>query len=82
MIYRSTFVLIAGLYLIAAASPVPNFIIISQLALAGERHRACLVAAGITVGSTLWASSAMSGLAAILLHLSWLSFVQQHALAW
>jgi LysE type translocator len=74
MIYLSTFFLIGGLYLIAAASPGPNFFIISQLSLAGERHRACLVAAGITAGSTLWASSAMAGLAALLLHLSWLSF--------
>ena len=74
MSYLSTFFLIGGLYLIAAASPGPNFFIISQLSLAGERHRACLVAAGITAGSTLWASSAMAGLAALLLHLSWLSF--------
>jgi threonine efflux protein len=74
MIYLSTFVLIGGLYLIAAASPGPNFFIIRQLALAGERHRACLVAAGITAGSTLWASSAMAGLAALLLHVRWLSF--------
>jgi threonine efflux protein len=74
MSYLSTFFLIGGLYLIAAASPGPNFFIISQLSLAGERHRAGLVAAGITAGSTLWALSAMAGLAALLLHLSWLSF--------
>jgi threonine efflux protein len=73
MTYLSTFVLTGGLYLLAAASPGPNFFIISQLSLAGARHRACLVAAGITAGSTLWASSAMAGLAALLLHLSWLS---------
>jgi threonine efflux protein len=79
MSYISTFILIGGLYLIAAASPGPNFFIISQLSLAGERHRACLVAAGITAGSTLWASFAKVGLAALLLHLSWLSFVLQLA---
>jgi threonine efflux protein len=73
--YISTFILIGGLYLIAAASPGPNFFIISQLSLAGERHRTCWVAAGITAGSTLWASSAMAGLAALLLHVSWLSLV-------
>jgi threonine efflux protein len=85
MTYISTFSLIGGLYMIAAASPGPNFFIISQLSLAGERHRACLVAAGITAGSTLWASSAMVGLAA-LLHVSWLSLVLRLAgaayLAW
>jgi len=63
MIYLSTLFLIGGLYLVAAASPGPNFFIISQLALAGARQRACVVAAGITAGSTLWASSAMAGLA-------------------
>jgi threonine efflux protein len=86
MSYISTFILIGGLYLIAAASPGPNFFIISQLSLAGERQRACLVAAGITAGSTLWASSAMAGLAALLLHVSWLSLVLRLAgaayLAW
>jgi threonine efflux protein len=75
MISLSTFVLIGGLYLIAAASPGPNFFIISQLALAGERHRAYVVAAGITAGSTLWAASAMAGLAALLLHGRWLLVV-------
>jgi threonine efflux protein len=53
MSYISTFILIGGLYLIAAASPGPNIFIISQLPLAGERQRACLVAAGITAGSTV-----------------------------
>jgi threonine efflux protein len=75
MICLSSFVLIGGLYLVAAASSSQNFFIISQLSLAGDRHRACLVAAGITAGSTLWASSAMAGLAALLLHVSWLSLV-------
>jgi threonine efflux protein len=75
MSYVSTFILIAGLYLVAAASPGPNFFIISQLSPAGERQRAYLVAAGITAGSTLWASSAMAGLAALLLHVRWLSLV-------
>jgi threonine/homoserine/homoserine lactone efflux protein len=75
MICLSSFVLIGGLYLVAAASSSQNFFIISQLSLAGDRHRACLVAAGITAGSTLWASSAMAGLEALLLHVSWLSLV-------
>jgi threonine/homoserine/homoserine lactone efflux protein len=75
MIYLSTLCLIGGLYLVAAASPGPNFFIICQLALAGARHRACVVAAGITAGSTLWAASAMAGLATLLLHVSWLSLV-------
>jgi threonine efflux protein len=75
MIYLSTLFLIGGLYLVAAASPGPNFFIISQLALAGARQRACVVVAGITAGSTLWASSAMAGLAVLLLHMSWLSLV-------
>jgi threonine efflux protein len=86
MSYISPFIIIGGLYLIAVPNPGPNFFIISQLSLAGARHRACLVAADITAGSTLWASSAMAGLAALLLHLRWLSLVLKLAgaayLAW
>ena len=73
MPYASTLLLIAGLYLIAAASPGPNFFIISQLALEGNRRKARSVAAGIAAGSTLWAASAIIGLAAVLSHFSHLA---------
>ncbi|WP_119460349.1 LysE family transporter [Rhodospirillaceae bacterium SYSU D60014] len=71
-IYLSTLLAICGLYLLAAASPGPNFFIISQLSLSGRRRLAILVALGIAVGSTTWATLAMLGVAALLAQLDWL----------
>lgn len=66
MSYTTSILLIAGLYLLAAASPGPNFFIISQLALNGRQDQARRVAIGITVGSTAWATAAVAGLSALL----------------
>lgn len=68
MAYASTYLLIASLYLLAAASPGPNFFIISQLAMHGDRATALRVTAGIVIGSAVWVSAAAAGLAALLLH--------------
>jgi threonine/homoserine/homoserine lactone efflux protein len=63
---------IAGLYLIAVASPGPNFFVITQLSLSGQRRRAILAACGIAAGSVIWALLAMCGLAALLAKADWL----------
>ena len=68
MAYASTYLLIASLYLLAAASPGPNFFIISQLALNGDRATALRVTTGIVIGSAVWVSAAAAGLATLLLH--------------
>ena len=66
MDYTTSFLLLGSLYLLAAASPGPNFFIISQLALNGRIRQARRVAIGIAVGSTVWAIAAVLGLAAML----------------
>jgi threonine efflux protein len=66
MSYTRSFLLIASLYFLAAASPGPNFFIISQWALNGRQSQARRVAIGITVGSTVWATGAVAGLSALL----------------
>lgn len=68
MPYASTYLLIASLYLLAAASPGPNFFIISQLALNGDRATALRVTTGIVIGSAVWVSAAAAGLATLMLH--------------
>lgn len=68
MAYASTYLLIGSLYLLAAASPGPNFFIISQLALNGDRATALRVTTGIVIGSAVWVSAAAAGLATLLLH--------------
>ena len=70
--HLSSLLAVCGLYLLAAASPGPNFLIITQLSLSGRRHLAILVALGIAVGSTTWATLAMLGVAALLAQVDWL----------
>jgi threonine efflux protein len=72
MHYASTLAAIAGVYLIAVASPGPNFLLISQLALTGRTRLGLTVAAGIASGSLVWAMLAMAGVAALLAHVGWL----------
>jgi threonine/homoserine/homoserine lactone efflux protein len=56
---------LAGLYILAVASPGPNVLILSQLALAGHKSTGNRVAFGITLGSTLWCLFAMAGVSAL-----------------
>jgi RhtB (resistance to homoserine/threonine) family protein len=68
----STVFVIAGLYLIAVASPGPNFFVITQLSLSGQKRRAIMAACGIAAGSVIWALLAMCGVAALLAKSHWL----------
>jgi threonine/homoserine/homoserine lactone efflux protein len=72
MSYLPTLAAIAGVYLVAVASPGPNFLLISQLALTGRTRQGLTVAAGIASGSLVWAMLAMAGVAALLAHVGWL----------
>ncbi|RBP06404.1 threonine/homoserine/homoserine lactone efflux protein [Roseiarcus fermentans] len=72
MTYLPSLFAVAGLYLVAVASPGPNFLIITQLALSGERRLARLVAWGVATGSVIWALLAMFGVAAVLASVGWL----------
>ncbi len=62
---------IAGLYLLAVASPGPNFLVLSQLSLSGQRALGVRVALGITLGSTSWAVLSMAGVASLLASFGW-----------
>ena len=63
---------IAVIYLIAAASPGPNFFMITQLSLAGRRSLGAASALGVCTASMIWVTLAMLGLAAVLQRLEWL----------
>lgn len=63
---------IAVIYLMAAASPGPNFFMITQLSLAGRRSHGAASALGVCTASMLWVTLAMLGLAAVLQRLEWL----------
>lgn len=66
--YLPTLAAIGGVYFAMVASPGPNFLIVSQLALSGRTRLGIAVAAGVATGSVIWATLAMLGVAAILAH--------------
>ncbi|WP_206950754.1 LysE family translocator [Trinickia acidisoli] len=72
MHYLPILLQIAVIYLIAAASPGPNFFMVTQLSLAGRRGLGAASALGVCTASMLWVTLAMLGLAAVLQRLEWL----------
>jgi threonine/homoserine/homoserine lactone efflux protein len=72
MHYLPILIQIAAIYLVAAASPGPNFFMITQLSLAGRRSLGTASALGVTTGSIIWVSLAMLGVAAVLQRIDWL----------
>jgi threonine/homoserine/homoserine lactone efflux protein len=63
---------VAAVYLIAVASPGPNFFLLSQLSLSNRRAPGVWVALGITLGSTIWAVLSMAGVASLLASFGWI----------
>jgi threonine efflux protein len=63
---------LAVIYLLAAASPGPNFFMVTQLSLAGRRGLGAASALGVCTASMIWVTLAMLGLAAVLQRVEWL----------
>lgn len=72
MVYASSLLLMAGIYLAALASPGPNFFILSQMALDGRHRLARWVVFGLTTGSVTWVVLTLAGLATLLSQHPWL----------
>ncbi len=60
----SSLALIVTLFMLAAAVPGPNWIVITRQAIAGNRRSAVSTALGVAAGSTAWMLTAMTGAAA------------------
>jgi threonine efflux protein len=71
MHFVTTLLQIAAVYSLALISPGPNFLMVTQLSLAGHRARGVASALGVGVGSTLWATLAMLGFATVLQRIDW-----------
>lgn len=63
---------VALVHLLALASPGPDFLFVSQLAISQPRRDALAGVLGVTLGIALWAALALLGLHALLLRLDWL----------
>jgi threonine/homoserine/homoserine lactone efflux protein len=72
MHYAITLLQIAAVYALALISPGPNFLMVTQLSLAGRRSHGVASAIGVGFGSAVWATLAMLGFAAVLQRIDWL----------
>lgn len=61
---------IAGIFLLGALSPGPNFVIITRQAVR-SRRLAVWTATGVSTGSLIWASLTLGGLGLVLARLAW-----------
>ena len=72
MDHIQSLLIIAAIYLATKASPGPIFFVLSRYAMAGSKRTAALIALGVTVGSLVWATMSLLGLAALLTQIGWL----------
>ncbi|MDP9810177.1 threonine/homoserine/homoserine lactone efflux protein [Rhizobium tibeticum] len=68
----ATIVSILGVFLLGAMSPGPSFVVVSRIAVSGERTDGLAAAIGMGVGGFIFAAVAMAGLTALLVQLAWL----------
>lgn len=68
----STLLTIAGIHLVALASPGPDFFFVSQTAVSKSRTEALFGVAGITLGVAFWAALSLLGLQIIFDKFFWL----------
>ena len=68
----SALYLIAGIWFLAVTIPGPNFIVVSQHALAGSRRSGLFIALGVSSAACIWATSSLLGLRVLFEHVNWL----------
>lgn len=68
----ASFVTIAGIWLITVVSPGPNFIATVHSAVSASRRAGLLVAAGVALGTTIWATVSLAGLGLLFQTAAWL----------
>ncbi|GLS22604.1 threonine transporter [Labrys miyagiensis] len=70
-----TLLSILGVFLLGAMSPGPSFVVVSRIAVAGERRDGLAAAVGMGAGGFIFACIAVAGLTALLLQVAWLDIL-------
>ena len=68
----TSFVTVAGVWLVTVLSPGPNFLATIHMTVVRSRRAGLLVVAGISVGTTLWATASLVGLGLLFQTTAWL----------
>jgi threonine/homoserine/homoserine lactone efflux protein len=63
---------ILGVFLLGAMSPGPSFVVVSRIAVSGDRTDGLAAALGMGIGGFIFASIAVAGLTALLVQVAWL----------
>ncbi len=75
----SAFFVIAGVWVVTVVSPGPNFIATVHAALSQSRATGVWVSAGIMLGTTIWATASLGGLALLFQQAAWLYTLIKYA---
>ena len=70
---------IIGVWLVTVVSPGPNFIATMYAASTRSRRTGLQVAAGITIGTAIWAAASLLGLAVLFEAAGWLYLIAKYA---
>jgi threonine/homoserine/homoserine lactone efflux protein len=71
----ATILSILGVFMLGAMSPGPSFVVVSRIAVSGERADGLAAAIGMGAGGFIFACIAVAGLTALLMQIAWLSIV-------
>jgi threonine/homoserine/homoserine lactone efflux protein len=71
----ATILSILGVFLLGAMSPGPSFVVVSRIAVAGNRSVGLAAAIGMGIGGFIFATIAVAGLTALLVQVAWLDIV-------
>ncbi len=71
----ATLLSILGVFMLGAMSPGPSFVVVSRIAVTGERTDGLAAALGMGVGGFIFASVAVAGLTALLTQVEWLNIL-------
>ena len=68
----SSLLTLLAVHLLALATPGPDFLLVSRVAISTSRRAALLAAAGIALGVMAWAALALAGLHLLFAQIAWL----------
>ena len=72
MEYFSAITGLAFIWFLVVMIPGPNFVVVTQVSMAGSRSLGIWLALGVSVGAGTWASASLLGLSALFSHAGWL----------
>src|SRR4030088_68056 len=74
MLWHSELLTVASIWLVAAVTPGPNFLLTAQIAAAQSRARGLAAVAGIALATAIWGVCGLAGIQALFVAAPWAYF--------